>query len=180
VNNFHAVVFEGVGELSIQQTGAESLRIEADSNVLPLLTSSVSNGTLTLGIQPNTSFQTNESIHYILTVKSLDSFEQAGAGSTTATSIASTSLSIKMSGTGEVTMHGTVNTLKLDLSGTGTFDGSELASKTATVVVSGTGHAVVNVSDALDATVSGVGSIEYIGDPKVTSHVTGVGTIRKR
>ncbi len=180
VSNFHAVVVTGVGELSIQQTGVESLRIEADANVLPLLTSTVSNGTLTLGTKPNTSFQTSEPIRYTLTVKSLDTFEQAGASATTATGIASAALAIKLSGTGEVTMRGTVNTLKLDLTGTGSFDGSELSSKTATVVVSGTGHAVVNVSDALDATVSGVGSIEYIGDPNVTSHVSGVGTIHKR
>jgi hypothetical protein len=180
VSDFHAIVFSSVGELSIQQTGVESLRIEADADVLPLLTSTVSNGTLTLGTQPNTTFQTSDPIHYTLTVKSLDTFDESGAGAVTATGIAANSLSVQMSGTGAVTMAGNVSTLKLNLTGTGTFDGSELASKTATVVVGGTGHAVVNVSDALDATVSGVGVIEYLGDPKVTSHVTGVGTIRKR
>jgi len=36
------------------------------------------------------------------------------------------------------------------------------------------------VSDALDATVGGVGSVEYIGDPRVTEHVSGLGSVRRR
>jgi hypothetical protein len=89
-------------------------------------------------------------------------------------------LHVTMNGVGSVTLQGHATALMLSVSGTGSFDGSELASQTATVTVGGTGDAVVQVSDTLDATVSGVGSIEYIGDPKVTAHVSGVGTIRKR
>jgi len=180
VSGFHEVDFSGVGELSIRQTGTESLRIEADANVLPLLTSTVADGRLTLGVQPGTSFQTSEGIRFILTVKSLDALTLSGAGSATGSDLATSALRVTMSGTGSVTLQGRADSLNLSLSGTGAFDGSQLADKTAKVVVGGTGRAVVNASDALDATVSGVGSVEYLGDPKVTSHITGVGTIRRR
>jgi hypothetical protein len=41
------------------------------------------------------------------------------------------------------------------------------------------GKAQVNVRDTLDATVSGAGSIVYLGTPAVTQHVTGAGSVNK-
>jgi hypothetical protein len=38
----------------------------------------------------------------------------------------------------------------------------------------------VNVERTLDATISGAGSVEYLGDPQVTERVSGVGHVRKR
>ena len=42
------------------------------------------------------------------------------------------------------------------------------------------GAAVVRVSHKLDASVNGLGSIEYIGNPQVTKSVSGPGTVRQR
>jgi hypothetical protein len=39
---------------------------------------------------------------------------------------------------------------------------------------------VINVSEQLDAAVSGVGSVEYIGSPQVRESVRGVGMVKKR
>jgi hypothetical protein len=75
--------------------------------------------------------------------------------------------------------HGKANDQQVTVSGVGSYDGSDFATKTAKVNVSGVGSAIVNASDTLDATVSGVGNIEYLGNPKVTSHVSGVGTVKK-
>jgi hypothetical protein len=43
----------------------------------------------------------------------------------------------------------------------------------------GSGSAIVNVSEELGAKVSGIGSVEYIGDPTVNQDVSGVGAVRK-
>ncbi len=64
-----------------------------------------------------------------------------------------------------MTLSGTVDSQVVTLSGTGNYDGEDLQSASAEVDVDGAGGAVVAVSDRLDATVGGVGSIEYIGDP---------------
>lgn len=45
---------------------------------------------------------------------------------------------------------------------------------------SGVGSAVVNASEQLDATVSGVGSVEYVGFPQVQESEEGVGDVKKR
>jgi hypothetical protein len=42
-----------------------------------------------------------------------------------------------------------------------------------------TGSPEVNVSDELDAEISGSGPVEYIGDPTVKQDVSGAGEVRK-
>lgn len=44
--------------------------------------------------------------------------------------------------------------------------------------ISGLGSARLQVSDSLDASISGGGSIEYIGDPVVEQKVEGLGEIK--
>ena len=64
-----------------------------------------------------------------------------------------------------------VDSQVVTISGTGDYDGEELQSATADVTIDAVGNAVLQVSDRLDATVSGVGSVEYIGDPQVTERL---------
>jgi hypothetical protein len=70
--------------------------------------------------------------------------------------------------------------LDLSLSGVGSFNGEDLKVKQAKVRNKGVGSAVVNVSEQLDASILGLGSIEYIGSPQVTESVKGLGEIKKR
>ena len=91
-----------------------------------------------------------------------------------------TTLRINLTGAGNIAPVGQVDNLELVVSGAGNFAGENLVCKNATVYVRGVGNATVNATDTLDAHVSGVGSILYIGDPKVTKEMTGVGTINKR
>jgi hypothetical protein len=63
------VAFSGVGQLTITQGNTESLTVVADENLLPYLTSSVSNNTLQLGQQANVSIQSAKSIAFLVTVK---------------------------------------------------------------------------------------------------------------
>src|SRR5262249_23160665 len=64
VRNFDEVALTGSGTLTVTQTGEESLTIQADDNILPLLTSDVVGRRLTLGTKPNTSFSTPSRIVY--------------------------------------------------------------------------------------------------------------------
>jgi hypothetical protein len=41
------------------------------------------------------------------------------------------------------------------------------------------GWAIVNVSEKLEAEISGVGSVEYIGDPTIKQDVIGAGRVSK-
>ena len=180
VRGFTGVELASIGDLHIDRTGTESLTIEADADVLPLLTSEVSGGVLRLGLAPGSEIVDSGPIVYRLTVATLDSLVVSGAGDATATNVATDRLTVEVSGAGDVTLDGTADAQVVIISGTGSYDGEGLASATAEVEVDGAGSAVVRVSDRLDAAVGGVGSIEYIGDPEVTEDVSGVGSIEQR
>jgi hypothetical protein len=180
VRGFTGVELTSIGDLQIDVTGTESLTIEADADVLPLLTSEVSGGVLRLGVAPGSEIVDSGPIVYRLTVDTLDSLVVSGAGDATAANVATDRLTVEISGAGDVRLAGTVDSQVVTISGTGSYDGEGLQSTTTEVEVDGAGGAVVRVSDRLDATVSGVGSVEYIGDPRVTEDVSGIGSIQQR
>jgi hypothetical protein len=48
------------------------------------------------------------------------------------------------------------------------------------VNVSGAARSYVRAQKTLDVSVSGAGSVEYFGDPKVTQDIRGIGSIQRR
>ena len=180
VSGFTAVDLSGNGHLTIEQTGTESLTIEAEDNILPLLTSDVSNGTLRLGEKDNTNILTTKTITYRLTVRDLNDLTVSGSGEVTAPSISVSKFNVTLSGSGSITLGGTTDSQAVTISGSGRYDAAKLASKSVTIDISGSGTAVVMPSDTLNATISGSGSVEYIGNPTVNQKISGSGRISKR
>ena len=179
-NGFSSISSKSVGRMTVQQTGKESLKITAEDNILPLLESRVANNVLYLTIRKDTSINVTKPIDFVVEVKSLEALNIKGVGTVEVKDIEGKRLSISLDGVGSMAIAGSVDVLELTLEGVGSFHGEELKTKQATVRNSGMGSAVVNVSENLDATVSGVGSVEYIGSPQVRESVRGVGTIKKR
>ena len=180
VRGVTGVELASFGELQIDQTGTESLTIEADPDVLPKLTSGVSGGVLRLRLAPGTSIKTAKPVIYHLTVASLNSIAVAGAGVVTASNLQADRLAVDISGAGRITLAGAVKSQVVTISGTGNYDGENLQSATADVTVDGAAKAVVRVSTSLNATVEGVGSVQYIGSPQVTRKISGVGSVKPR
>jgi hypothetical protein len=178
--DFSAISLNGFGKLIIEQSGAESLSITADDNILPLITSEVRNGTLHLGFKDERPINNVNDITFRVTVSNLEAIELSGAGSVEATNIDTDQLSVTSSGAGNVNISGTTEKQEIELSGVGSYNGEDLVSKEATVEISGAGNATVQVSDALDAQISGAGSVTYIGDPQVKQDISGAGAVNKR
>jgi hypothetical protein len=160
VSGFTEVELTGFGELTIEQTGTESLTISAEDNLLPRLTSEVSGDTLVLGEEPNTTIRTTKPITYSLTVKDL------------------TGLAI--SGSGTITVNGTAVDQDLEISGSGRYQAEQLTSKTVKAQISGSGTANVLATDMLDVKISGSGSLTYTGNPQVTQEISGSGKLIKK
>jgi hypothetical protein len=179
VSGFDEVELKGVGNLSIQQTGSESLTVKAEADVLPKIRTEVEPDRLIIGPKPNTTIHTTEPISYNVTVKDLNALEVSGAANVDTEGISTGELAIAISGTGNVKMSGEADSQQLDISGSSKYQAEALESKEARIDVGGSGSAIVNVSDELDADVSGSGSVEYIGDPAVNQDVSGVGRVSK-
>ena len=180
VHDFNAVTVSGSSRVIITQGDQESLTISADDNILPYLTSEVKDGRLTLGIKPNTSLRSTQTVVYRLGVKALKDLDLSGNTDVEAAKLTADRLKVTHAGNGTTTIAGTVAHQEINLSGNTNFNGKNLVGKEAVVDAAGTGRAVVRISDKLDAHASGTTTIEYIGNPTVTKDEQGTGKVRQR
>jgi hypothetical protein len=180
VSGFTSVELTGVGELSIDQTGTESLTVSAEDNLLPLLTSRVEGDTLILGKKPNTRIVTTKPITYTLTMKDITGLAVSGSGTINAPKLTTAALRIEISGSGVITTAGNADDQSLEISGSGRYLADGLTSKTITAEISGSGTASVMASDALDVKISGSGTLTYSGSPQISQTVSGSGRLIKK
>jgi len=180
VSGFTSVELAGVGELSIDQTGTESLTVSAEDNLLPLLTSEVEGDTLILGKKPNTRIVTTKPITYTLTMKDITGLAVSGSGTINAPKLTTAALRIEISGSGVITTAGNADDQSLEISGSGRYLADGLTSKTTTAEISGSGTGNVVASNALDVKISGSGTLTYSGNPQVTQTVSGSGRLIKK
>jgi hypothetical protein len=182
VSGFSDVKLRGSGELTIavDPDGSESLVVEADDNLLPLLTSEVKDGALILGVRDNTNIHTTRPIRYRVTAKELNAIRSAGSGSIRASGIAAKKFSAEISGSGAMDLSGSADDAEFTISGSGSYEAAHLRAKTARVKISGSGDATVNASEQLEANIAGSGSVRYAGDPKVEKRIAGSGSVARR
>jgi hypothetical protein len=181
VSGFDRISVSGQATVHVEITGTESLEVEAEDNVLEVLTIEVKNGRLELGTEPFKSVSPTRDIVYRITVARLTEVDISGSGQLDVATLDDTAFSVSVSGSGSVRPSGTVADLSVDISGSGRFLGEALESATADINISGSGGADVWVTDSLDAAVSGSGSVRYAGSPPVVQKdVSGSGTISER
>ena len=178
VAGFSSVSLSGVGNLVIEQNGAESLEITADDNILPLLTSEVRGGHLHLGTAEGTSFASTTEITFRVSVRHLTELSMSGVGHAQAVGLHTERLSILMDGVSSVEAEGKVDFQDVEINGAGRYLASDLLSRHARVSLDGVGTALLHVSERLDARVAGPGVVEYYGDPVVTADTSDGGTVR--
>jgi hypothetical protein len=180
VSGFTKIDLSGAGDVIIEQNGTEALTIEAEDNLIPKLTSEVVNGTLRLGEKSNLTNHLTKPVTYRVSMKDVSGLMISGSGTVTASTITAPSLAVDLSGSGKITVGGTVEQQHLKISGSGEYRAKDLQTKVASAQISGSGNATVTVSDKLDAQLSGSGQLTYYGNPpQVTREVSGSGRVTK-
>ena len=199
VSGFDQVSLTGSGDVSIAQGDSESLVIEAENNILPLLESKIVDGTLTIGPKANNVINPTKPVKYMITMRSINGLDASGSGKINAAEITTSvldlgisgsgeiniltlnadTLNLKIAGSGNVEIGGQVTDQVINISGSGKYKGDNLDSRIADTKVSGSGSAVVRVEDALDVSISGSGGVSYYGDPIVKSDISGSGSVER-
>jgi hypothetical protein len=170
VSNFDSVALEGSGNVYIEQGDSESLTIETDDNILPLLETRVSGHELILGMKPNQSIDPSRPIVYQLTVKDLNRVHLKGSGNFYISPIRSNDMAVAVFGSGDVKIQGLeADSMSLDLFGSGNITIEDIAVKTANTDLKGSGD--IKLDGKLDAqTISVSGSGKYLaGDLETNS-----------
>jgi hypothetical protein len=114
-----------------------------------------------------------------LTTGDFDIFVSS-SGSVQMDQIQAGNLTTNISSSGDVKIAGNANALRLNISSSGIFDGSDLQVQQAVVTLSSSGSATVWVTRSLSANTSSSGSVYYYGTPVVTQHTSSSGQVVSR
>jgi predicted small secreted protein len=200
VSGFSSVTFAGLGELTITQGTSEGLTIEAEDNIVPRITTTVTGGDLYIGFDSKNwqdVVRPTRTVKFDLKVRSLSDMDLQGLGNVTMPSLQADAVTIKvggagginiskltagdvtinMTGAGNVDLAGKVTSQTINLSGLGNYSGGNLDSQQATINLTGAGGAEVWARDTLNVKISGAGSVSYYGSPKITKTITGLGVL---
>jgi hypothetical protein len=200
VSDFLAIDVRYPAQVFIKQGNTESVKIEAEDNLLPGLQTRVRNSTLDIFYRSENGKHVNprKPVRITIVVKDLAEVDFSSAGELTIQGLKTDSLDVSLSGAGNLklddiqvkylgvslsgagsmTASGTADDLNMTISGFGDFKGAELHDKNARVDISGAGSATVWVDDDLTAQVSGAGSVSYYGSASVTKQISGVGGVK--
>jgi hypothetical protein len=176
---FTAVANAGPIDVHIEVGKPQSVTVSGDDDLVDALQTEVSGDELRLKLRhERLSFFHPAELHVTITVPQLTAFKMGGAGAATITHMSGDALDLRFGGAGSLKAEGSVRNLTLTVGGVGSIDTRELHAESAKVRVGGVGSVKVWASQSLDASVGGVGSLTYYGEPKhVSASGGGLGSI---
>ncbi len=178
VSGFTGVRLAGFGDVNVTLGPAESVIVQADDNIVPLIETTVSVGKLIIRTKPFSSIRPTNGIHVTVVLKSLDELTLGGSGSIHATGMTGPKLMVALPGSGDITVTGTTDNATITLLGSGNIYCDGLKAKSVSVQIMGSGDVTAYADQSLDATIFGSGNIRYSGEPaQVTKNIKGSGSI---
>jgi Putative auto-transporter adhesin, head GIN domain len=184
-------------DVVVSCSGDPSLSVTSDDNLLPLITTTVVDGTLRIESEHNIQ-PTTESVVRI-TVPGLSGISVAGSGDVTvegmkttdadisvsgagsvAGDVSADSLDVAVAGSGDVHLTGQTSTVDISIAGSGSVSMVDLPAAAVSVSIAGSGDVEVYATKTLDVSIAGSGDVTYKGDATLTKSVLGSGNISKR
>ena len=164
-------------QVDVRLRGGEARRLDvrAGEKVIDDVRTEVRDGTLYVSYD-GPSIRNGRLLVEVAT-PTLEAIGITGSADVLADGLDGGALDVRVSGAGDVTAHGRVDRLTLDVSGSGDADLADVVAREARVDLSAAGDADVSAAARLDADVSGAGDLAYRGDPAVSQRVTGSGDV---
>ena len=179
VGTFDGIQVTNFANVVIKQDTIESLRIEADDNIIDDVMTSLNGTSLVVGLR-NGSYN-NVTVNVYVSMKNIKLLESTGSAEfSTVNSIQTDSLSCIITGAGSITLAGKTNYEKIVITGSGNVHNANLVSSYCGVTISGAGSVEAQVTMQLDAIIAGSGTIIYSGNPAIVHQsISGTGVIRQ-
>jgi len=178
VPNFTSISTEGAYEIEFVVQPTPSLEIEGDDNILPLITTEVSNNVL--HVKSKQSFSTRKPITLKLSAPNLDGLSASGAGKIEISRLKNEKFGMDVNGAPTVRISGETKSLEIESNGAANIDTHKLRADSAKVESNGVSKVEVYAAKELDVTVSGPSRVTYHGDPHVQQTVNGPGSVVKK
>ena len=198
VGSFNKIDIAGAFEITLTPSKGSEVILEVDENLVKYIDISVLGERLI--IDTDRRLDSREGIKIEIPVNELRKISSSGASDIISSGpISSAELVVEVSGAGKVDLkldvksvtldlsgatlvylEGAADHLEVNMSGAGSLEADGFEVRDCYIDISGVGNALVNVSGKLEAQVSGLGKVEYLGDPEsVQGDVSGVGNVKK-
>jgi len=176
VEEFDALRVEGVIDVDVTIGEPAGVVLQADDNVLPVLTTEVVDGTLVFSSRQGYVARTD--VRALVTVPSLRSVTVEGTGDVTVRGLDEKAFSVRVHGVGGATVDGRTDALDVEVTDVGSAHLERLEARTVRARVTGVGDAEVLATESLEAEVKGTGDVVYHGSPPdVRRQVEGTGDV---
>lgn len=201
VKPFTVLEIGGIYDVYITQGSTESVKIEADDNLLEFVTVENVKDALVLSSDCKMNIKRPFTMKVHVTVKDLKELNVDGIGDVISEgNIRGSQLKVSNSGVGDVKLaleynslnldyssvgnihlSGTVNDAEMMCSGVGNVKAFDLVVQNLELNHNGVGNTEVNASESLDINFSGIGDVVYTGNPeKKVIEKNGIGNVKSR
>ncbi|HJY27202.1 MAG TPA: head GIN domain-containing protein [Pyrinomonadaceae bacterium] len=178
VTPFTSISTEGAFSIEVTCQKDPGLEVEADDNVLSLITTEVSNNVLRLRSAKN--YSSSEPVKFRISVPNLEGLSVEGAGKIDIKDLNNDKFEIDAEGAPAISVSGKTKVIDIDTSGAGKIDTHNLHAARAVVDSKGVAQIDLDVADQLDVKISGASAVYYRGDPKVNKTINGPGRVERR
>jgi len=181
ISDVKQINIRGAYKIKIMQGSVSSLKITADSNIVPLVVTQINHHQLSIYNKKELQFTLKRPVFIEVVVRNLKYVTSSGANELILTRLNSPYLQLDANGSLQAQLLGQVDTLNLRIAGSGQVDASKLKVQEATIHLIGAGRVIMNAAHRLKAKIVGNGDITYLSRPKKMSQsITGSGTLGKK
>ncbi|MBL0104138.1 MAG: DUF2807 domain-containing protein [Bacteroidetes bacterium] len=196
LSEFNGIDLRSAANVYVTQGDKQEVRIEADDNIVPHITSEIKNNCLV--ISNDNDLKAKSPITIYITVKEICSIELSGSGNINGMNTLNCEhMTLRLSGSGDIRVNLDTKSLKATLAGSGNVDlkgraaetdlritgsgnvnAKELNSFKSAISITGSGNGSVNVQSELDVNILGSGNLYYVSKPDhIQTKVLGSGKV---
>jgi hypothetical protein len=202
VSGFSAIASSGPFNVYIKLDGNESVKVDADADVINDIETIVEGRTLEIRFKDDREnrHRNIRKADIYVEAKSLDELMSAGSGGMKAegaintehfktvlsgsgnisATVKANSVHATISGSGNIKLSGNTNDANFVITGSGEISGRDLKSNAVSAVITGSGNIYVEAEKSINAHITGSGSVLYSGNASsINSATTGSGTVSK-
>lgn len=196
IAELRGITAQGSLDVRLKQGPVRSVEVEAQANLIDLLSTEVRDGIWHIGTEQ--CYNTTKPFIVHITVPKIEHVALQGSGDVTGLDrftteafvatvqgsgeltfdIEARSVDATVQGSGDITLTGKCTAFAAHVQGSGDIDGMGLISEKASTVVVGSGNIGVHAAQELNATIQGSGDIRYKGQPaNLVKNVQGSGDV---
>lgn len=199
VGEFKGVHLGLSANVEMRQGERESVELEADDNLLPLIEVAVERGILQIRPAKRLTYPQPKNVRVIVYFRDISVLRVGGAGKVSIPAMKTGDLQVRIGGSGEIhiadlqvshldidiggsgqlSAAGQTEQIKADIGGSGALLMDKLEAANVAIRIGGSGNVRTWAKDSLDIKIGGSGEVLYVGDPKITKTIGGSGRVAR-